>query len=59
MGGRLEEITLPPRYELHIQRRTRSGEVHFFDHPAFGVLVVVRPAPEEPETTEEDLAPAA
>jgi hypothetical protein len=59
VDNNLEEITFPPRYDLHIQRRTRSGELHFFDHPAFGVLVLVRPAPEEPETTEDNLAPAA
>ena len=59
VGRNLEEISFPPRYLLHTQRRTRSGEVHFFDHPAFGVLVLVRPAPEEPELTEEEVAPAA
>jgi hypothetical protein len=37
----------------------RSGELHFFDHPAFGVIVVVRPQPDEPETLEDDLTPAA
>ncbi len=59
VGHTLEEITFPPRYTLHIQRRTRSNQVHFFDHPAFGVLVLVRPAPEEPEIPGEGLAPAA
>ena len=59
VGGGLEEISLPPRYDLHVQRLMRSGELHFFDHPAFGVIVVVRPQPEEPETLEEDLTPAA
>jgi len=57
--GNLEEISLPPRYDLHVQRLMRSDELHFFDHPAFGVIVVVRPQPEEPETLEEDLTPAA
>jgi hypothetical protein len=55
----LEEITLPARYDLNVQRRIRSGELHFFDHPAFGVLVLVRPQPEELEAPEDDLAPAA
>ncbi len=55
----LEEITFPARYDLHVQRRTRSGELHFFDHPAFGVLVLVRPRPEEPEAADEDPTPAA
>ena len=53
----LEEITLPPRYELHVQRQARSGELHYFDHPAFGLLVIVRPQPEEPEESEELLSP--
>ncbi len=59
VGSGLEEISLPPRYDLHVQRLMRSGELHFFDHPAFGVIVVVRPQPEEPETLEDDLTPAA
>jgi hypothetical protein len=41
----LTELTLAPRYELNASRRTRRGELHYFDHPAFGVLVVVRPRP--------------
>ncbi len=48
----LEEYSLPPRYTLRAQRRTRSGELHYFDHPAFGLLVIVRPQPEAPEETE-------
>lgn len=56
----LEEIELAPRYELVVQRRTRSGELHYFDHPAFGVLVMVSPRPEEPEEEANDiLSPAA
>ena len=31
------------RFELHQTRRLRSGELHYLDHPAFGLLVVVRP----------------
>ncbi len=56
---RLAQFDFPPRYELSVQRLTRSGELHFFDHPAFGVLVLVQPLPEEPETLEEELSPAA
>ena len=55
----LEEVSFPARYDLNTQRRTRSGELHFFDHPAFGVLVLVRPQPEAPRTAAEELAPAA
>ena len=42
----LGELALAPRYALSTQRRVRSNEVNYFDHPAFGVLIVVRPAPE-------------
>ena len=58
-GVGLEEVTFPARYDLNVQRRTRSGELHFFDHPAFGVLVLVRPRPKELQVPEEDLTPAA
>ena len=56
----LEEYSLPPVYQLRATRRTRSGEVHYFDHPAFGLLVVVRLAPEAaeaPQDTEGALSP--
>ena len=43
--------------ELRTTRRTRSGELHYFDHPAFGLLVMVRPAPEEAEPTDGLLTP--
>ena len=42
-GNELREVTLPPRYRLTTERQTRSGELHYFDHPAFGVLVRVTP----------------
>ena len=56
----LEEFTLPPVYQLRATRRTRSGEIHYFDHPAFGLLVVVRLAPEpaeQPQDAEGTLSP--
>ncbi|HTE40433.1 MAG TPA: CsiV family protein [Steroidobacteraceae bacterium] len=31
------------RYVLREQRRMRSGEKHYFDHPVFGVVVLVTP----------------
>ena len=46
----LHELSLAPRYRLQTQRQVRSGELHYFDHPAFGVLVTITPAPVEPET---------
>ncbi len=45
----LAELRAPLRYRIDVQRRIRSDEVHFFDHPAFGVLISVRPQPEDPE----------
>ncbi len=41
----LGEFTLAPRYKLATERNVRSGELHYFDHPAFGVLVKVTPLP--------------
>jgi Peptidoglycan-binding protein, CsiV len=41
----LGEFGLAPRYPLHVERRLRSGELHYFDHPAFGVLLQIRPQP--------------
>jgi Peptidoglycan-binding protein, CsiV len=46
----LAEVPLGPTYWLHAQRNVRSGELHYFDHPAFGVLVMITPAPAETET---------
>jgi hypothetical protein len=53
----LAEFLRPVTYRIDIQRRVRSGELHFFDHPAFGVLIMVRPPPEAPESAEELAAP--
>jgi hypothetical protein len=41
----LDELALTPRYHLAATRNARSGELHYFDHPAFGVLVRVTPVP--------------
>jgi hypothetical protein len=43
----LAELELPPRYSLVDSRRARSGELHYIDHPAFGVLVLVTPVSED------------
>ena len=50
----LKEIELAPRYYIEEERRTRNGDVNYFDHPAFGVLVVVTRAPEAPEATDQE-----
>lgn len=41
----LGELVLAPRYHLATTRNARSGELHYFDHPAFGVLVRITPIP--------------
>jgi hypothetical protein len=43
----------PGRYRIRERRRMRSREVHYLDHPVFGVLLLAipwgaTPAPEEP-----------
>lgn len=45
----LSEFLGPVRYRINTQRRVRIGELNFFDHPAFGVLITVRPAPSDPD----------
>ena len=44
-GDGLDEIALAPQYRLKTTRSARSTELHYFDHPAFGVLVRVTPVP--------------
>jgi hypothetical protein len=44
-GDGLDEIVLAPHYRLTTTRSARSNELHYFDHPAFGVLVRVTPVP--------------
>jgi hypothetical protein len=41
----LDEIVIAPQYRLTATRSARSNELHYFDHPAFGVLVRVTPVP--------------
>jgi len=42
-GDGLDEIALAPEYRLTTTRSARSTELHYFDHPAFGVLVRITP----------------
>ena len=44
-AGDLREVTFAHRYRLTTERQARSGELHYFDHPAFGVLVKITPVP--------------
>lgn len=48
--ARLEALNAKPRFEAYRlveQRRVRTEELHYFDHPKFGVIVQVRPIPAE------------
>jgi len=51
LGDGLAEVTFGPRYHLSSTRSVRSGELHYFDHPAFGVLVRVTPVPTQDAST--------
>lgn len=45
-------------YRIRQRQQLRYGRLHYFDHPQFGVLAVVRPvvpAPEDEEGTDTDL----
>ena len=57
LDNTLSDLVLPRRYAFRIQRRVRSGEVHYLDHPAIGLLVIVRPQPVEPEDADDSLIP--
>jgi hypothetical protein len=46
--GGLAEVPLKPRYRLTAERSARSGELHYFDHPAFGVLLKITPVRVDP-----------
>ena len=37
----LEDPETLDRYRLHEVRRLRSGELHYFDHPRFGVIMEI------------------
>jgi Peptidoglycan-binding protein, CsiV len=50
-AGGLAEVDIAPRYDLVAERQTRSGELQYFDHPAFGVLVKVTPVAGPPRGT--------
>jgi hypothetical protein len=58
LGDGLDELRWAPRYRLTATRSSRSGELHYFDHPAFGVLVRITPVP-APEASSSGRRPAA
>jgi hypothetical protein len=56
-----ELAPLGTKYRMVAQRRARSGELHYVDHPMFGLLFLITPAPEENPPVGDDtsvLAPA-
>lgn len=55
----LSELSVGPRYPLNAERRIRSREMNYFDHPFFGVLVTVEPFEPEPEASSDAEGPAA
>ena len=42
-----QSSTLAPLYQISEQRRVKSQETHYFDHPKFGVLVRIMPVETE------------
>lgn len=52
-----DETALPPaapsRFRLVAERRMRSGELHYIDHPLFGVLMQITPLQPEIRSTPE------
>ena len=43
-GDAAAASSTPTRFRLVSQRRMRSGELHYIDHPLFGVLVLLTPS---------------
>lgn len=42
----LEQFRIPDRLHFEAERNAiRSGELHYIDHPLFGILVLITPAP--------------
>jgi hypothetical protein len=58
VGDGLDEVSLAPRYRLTATRSSRSRELHYFDHPAFGALVRITPVP-APDANSSGRRPAA
>ncbi len=40
-----------PEFRLSENRRMRSGEIHYFDHPRFGVIALITPYEPPPQET--------
>jgi hypothetical protein len=54
------DLVLQSSYSLDEKRRMRSGELHYFDHPMFGVIAEVNPyEPPEAATPASETTPLA
>lgn len=49
-----EKVTFLRGYTIQQQRRLRSKELHYFDHPLAGVLILITPVTVETQTTESE-----
>jgi hypothetical protein len=58
-GNEAGETPTLPAIRLTEQRRVRSGELHYFDNPRFGVVALISPYEPPPETTPETAGTAA
>jgi len=43
-GETVPPDSAPTRFRLVAERRMRSGELHYIDHPLFGILILITPA---------------
>ena len=48
------ESDITPRIRLSEQRRMRSRELHYFDHPRFGAIALITPSAGTSQTVEAD-----
>lgn len=57
--GFSREDETPNVFRMHESRRMRSGELHYFDHPLFGMLVLITPyqLPDQPSENIEAVPP--
>lgn len=46
----VDELLRAPVHAMREARRMRSGELHYLDHPAMGVLIEIRRAGEDPDS---------
>ena len=53
------EAGITPRIRLSEQRRMRSKELHYFDHPRFGVIALIRPSTDTSQAVDTDTEEAA